>query len=126
MAINYKAGKPEARQFFVEPGEYTIRVIDAKEDTSKTGNDMIKLTLEVVMKDGSKGPRLFDYLVFTEKARFKADQFLQATGEHPGDGKDYTWDEQKLIGLECQARLTVEEYDNKKSNKVEAYLFDEY
>ena len=96
--------------------------MDAEEDTSKkTGADMIKLTLAII-EDGKRGPKLFDYLVFTQGAAFRGDQFLVACGAHPGEGEDYEWDAEKLIGMKCRATLKVEKYDGKESNKVAAYL----
>lgn len=126
MAIAFKAGNPEASEFYVEPGEHTLRVVEAKEDTSKGGNDMIKLTLQVVRKDGSKGPKLFDYLVFTAAAFWKVDQFLKAAERHPGAGEEINIDADDLIGIEVEAELKIEEHEGKKSNKVESYLFDEF
>lgn len=125
MAIQFKAGKPENKTFHVEPGDYKLRVAEAKEDTSKSGNDMIKLTLRVIKDDGTDGSMLFDYLVFTESSRWKVDAFLQSCGKHPGDGQSLDIDVDDMIGWECEATLAVEEFDGKKSNKVVSYIFDE-
>lgn len=126
MAIQFKAGKPEASQFFVPEGDYTVRVIEAEQDTSKAGNEMIKLKLRVRMADGSEGPALFDYLVFNEKCFWKVDAFLKACGRHPGEGSKVDIEADDLIGYECYASIVVEKHDGKKSNKVGAYLFDEF
>jgi len=125
MAIPFKAGNPEASAFNVPAGEYKLRVIEATQDTSKTGNDMIKLKLRVVKKDGTDGPALFDYLVFTEKAFYKVDQFLKACDKHPGEGEQSELDADEMIGWECEASLKIETYNGKESNKIEAYLFDD-
>ena len=121
MALTYKSGSPSASAFFVEPGTYKLRVIEAEEDTSKSGNDMVKLKLRVIKDDGREGPALFDYLVLSETTGWKIDQFLSACGEHPGEGEDVDLDVDKMIGWECEAELTVETYQGKKSNKVQAY-----
>lgn len=125
MAITFKAGKPASSEFHVEAGDYRLRVVEASEDTSRAGNDMIKLKLRVVRDNGSDGPGLFDYLVFSESAFWKVDTFLKSCGKHPGEGEEIALDPDDMIGWECMATLSVETYDGKKSNKVAAYLFDE-
>lgn len=126
MSLKYKSGSISASAFFVEAGTYKLRVIEAQEDTSKAGNEIIKLKLRVIMDDGSDGPALFDYLVFSESAGWKIDQFLSACGQHPGEGKEVELDADAMIGWECEAELTVESYDGKKSNKVQSYIIKEF
>jgi hypothetical protein len=125
MAITYKTKTPERVQFFVPPGDYTLQIIDAEEDTSKSGNDMIKIKCRVVKDDGLLGVSLFDYLVFSEKTLFKIDQFLKACGRHPGADCDFSLDCEELIGWEFQATLKVEEHNGNKNNKIAAYLFED-
>lgn len=122
----YTAGKPQSTEFHVPSGEYRFRVIEAKDDTSKAGNEMIKLKLRVLHKSGEEGPALFDYLVFDASSLWKIDSFLKAVDQHPGEGKEVEVKAESLIGLEGEARLKVEDYNGKKSNKVDAYLFDEF
>ena len=125
MALTYKAGKPEASSFIVPAGVYTLRVIEAEEDTSKGGNDMVKLKLRVVKDDGKDGPALFDYLVFTESSFWKIDAFLKSADKHPGEGEEVELDCDDMIGWEVRAKLTVDTYNGKQSNKVDAYLFED-
>lgn len=125
MALKYTAGKPDSQSFTVPAGEYKLRVIEADEDTSKSGNDMIKLKLRIVKSDGRDGPAMFDYLVFSDSSFWKIDAFLKAAGEHPGEGEEVSIDCTAIIGWEVQARLTVDTYNGKQSNKVDAYLFDD-
>lgn len=126
MAIQFKAGKPEASAFTVPEGDYKLRVIEASEDTSKAGNDMIKLKLRIIKADGSDGPAMFDYLVFSESSFWKVDHFLKSCNEHPGEGEEVAIDCNKIIGWTCEATLSLERYNGKDSNKVTAYLFDEF
>ena len=125
MAIQFKTGKPNPSEFYVEPGDYRLRVIEANEDTSKGGNDMIKLKLRVLKPDGDEGPALFDYLVFTDTSFWKIDHFLKSCAQHPGEGENVEIDPDQIIGWECQAALKVEAYEGQKSNKVAAYLWDD-
>lgn len=46
----------------ITPGRYRVRIADAEMTTSKNGNDMIKLTLDV---SGYSG-HVWDYIVFME------------------------------------------------------------
>lgn len=126
MALSYRAGNPAASSFAVPAGEYTLRVIEAEEDTSKQGNDMLKLKLRVVRDDGRDGPALFDYLVFSENSFWKIDAFLKSAGQHPGEGEEVNIDPEQCIGWEVRAELKVDNYNGKKSNKVESYLFEEF
>ena len=46
--MKYTSSNQESRDFYVQPGDYDVRVIDAVETVSKnSGAEMIKLTLEV-------------------------------------------------------------------------------
>lgn len=125
MAISYTAGNPSTKDFHVAPGDYKLKVIEAEEDTSKAGNDMIKLKLRIIKSDGGDGPALFDYLVFSESSLWRVDAFLKSCDQHPGEGVKVDIDPTAIIGWECEAKLAVDDYDGKKSNKVAAYLFDE-
>ena len=123
----YTPQKPKAGMGTCVPeGEYKLRVLEAKEDTSTAGNDMVKLKLRVVMPDGTDGPALFDHLVFTESALWKLDQFLASAGKHPGEGVPVTLGVNEMIGWECVALLEVEAYKGTKNNKVKSYLFEEF
>lgn len=65
------------RESLLEPGEYPFRVIDAVDATSKNGNEMIKLKLEVFGKNGDTA-HVFDYLL--EKMAFKLRHFAESAG----------------------------------------------
>lgn len=119
----YTAKKPEpAPEFFVPEGEYKFRVVEATDDTSKTGNEMIKLKLRVIREDETEGPALFDYLVFTESSFWKVDAYCASVGrDEIKDGETA-----RLVGDVGRARLIVEAYNGKKNNKVDTYLFDEF
>jgi hypothetical protein len=122
----YTAGKPSSSEFFVPAGDYKFKVVEATEDTSKAGNEMIKLKLKPQMPDGREGPSFFDYLVFNEKSFWKVDAFLKSCDQHPGEGEETDIKAEDLIGYEGEVSLTVETFEGKKSNKVAAYLFEEF
>ena len=114
---SYKASTPSERPDHVEPGDYEVEVVDAIETISKGGHEMIELKLKT-----SAGSYLYDFLVFVPSAYWKIDAFRAATGEvvEPDEETEITADH--VIGRTGTARLTVEEYNAKKRNKVVAWI----
>lgn len=58
-------------------GEYDFEVVKAVDDTSKSGNEMIKLEIDVYAISGKK-TRVYDYLL--ESMDYKLKHFCEATG----------------------------------------------
>ena len=114
---SYTASTPTERPDFVDPGDYQVEIIDAIETVSKTGHEMIELKLRT-----SAGSYLYDFLVFIPTAFWKIDAFRAATGEMVSPEEDVEITGDDLIGRTGKARLSVEEYNGKKSNKVAAWL----
>ena len=114
---SYTASTPTERPDFVDPGDYQVEVIDAIETVSKTGHEMIELKLRT-----SPGSYLYDFLVFIPNAFWKIDSFRAATGEVVSPEEDVEITADDLIGRTGKARLSVEEYNGKKRNKVTAWL----
>jgi hypothetical protein len=105
----------------VKAGEYLLTVIEAIETVSKnSGDEMIKLHLEVE----GHGCRLFDYLVASESSAWKLDTFRKAIGEAVVEGEEVELHAARLVGRRGYARLKVETYQGKDSNKVEFWLTD--
>lgn len=125
MSISFRTSRIETSEFHVEPGDYRLRVLEASEDTSKSGNDLIKLKFRVIKDDGTDGPIIYDYLVFTDSSFWKINHFLKSCGQHPGENEQVDLDPDEMIDWICEATLKLEEYDGKKTNKVAAYLWDD-
>jgi hypothetical protein len=98
-------------------GDYDFVILDAEETTSKAGNDMLKVKLEV------KGEHIYDYLLSKGSTAWKLKAFCRAmnlldkyeTGNlNAGD----------LIGRKGRVELAIEPatgaYDAK--NKVKKYI----
>ena len=115
---SYKASEPNSRPDYVEPGEYTIEIINAEESISKKGNPMIELKLRI--QPG--GTICFDNLVFAETAFWKIDTFRLATGEVITPDEEVDIEPDDLIGRTARVRLLVDEYNGRKRNKVAAWL----
>jgi hypothetical protein len=114
---SYTASTPTERPDFVDPGDYQVEVIDAIETVSKTGHEMIELKLKTLL-----GSYLYDFLVFIPNAFWKIDSFRAATGEEVSPEEEVEIIADDLIGRTGKARLSVEEYNGKKRNKVAAWL----
>lgn len=114
---SYTASIPNERPDFVEPGDYEVEVVNAIETVSKGGHDMIELNLKT-----SAGSYLYDFLVFIPTAFWKIDSFRAATGEVVEPDQDVEITADHVIGRTGTARLTVEEYNGKKRNKVAAWI----
>ena len=114
---SYTSSTPSERPDFVEPGDYQVEIIDAIETVSKGGHDMIELKLKT-----SAGSYLYDFLVFIPTAFWKIDSFRAATGEDVKPDQDVEISTDHVIGRTGTARLTVEEYNGKKRNKVAAWI----
>ena len=114
---SYTSSTPSERPEFVEPGDYQVEIIDAIETISKGGHDMIELKLKT-----SAGSYLYDFLVFIPTAFWKIDAFRAATGEEVKPDQDVEISADHVIGRTGTARLTVEEYNGKKRNKVAAWI----
>ena len=121
---SYISGQASKRTELHKEGNYLAVVIGAEEKTSAKGSEMIELKIEVVGPDIDEGTGaiLFDYLVFTEAAFFKIDQFRAACGETIVKGASVDIEADDLIGKSVEVRLVAEEYKGVKRNKVGAYL----
>lgn len=98
-------------------GDYPFKVVNAKETVSKSGNDMIELTLNV----GGE-ITLIDRLVFTPNAYWRIDDFRRATGEVLGTGRT-SFEAEHCIGRTGFVHLgTEDDINGKERNIVQAYL----
>ncbi len=88
----------------LKPGRYAFEVIESSETMSQAGNEMIKLNLKI----GGKPNRVWDNLVFTEKAFWKVTQFLEAIGENLEDGDDVEVTADGVLGRVGIVDLTIE------------------
>lgn len=90
--------------------EVTARVKEAEFAISNSGNDMIRLNVELLNEEGGVLRSLNEYLVFSEKAEWKLSQFAESTGFADEDGKEVTFNEENLIGRTGKVRVTQETY----------------
>lgn len=116
MSILKKVDFSEVSEGFkiVSEGSHNAFVYEMSEETSKAGNEMIKIVFKIA--DGEfKGQTLFHYLVFTPKAMFKVREFTMACGdgvEYSGEDVDF----EEYRGKKVTLDIKHEEFgDNKKT-----------
>lgn len=112
-----------SRPAFLPAGKYTATVMNSEEKTSKSGNEMIELRLEISGDDieEGKGPIVYDNLVFTENSAWRIDQFRSALGEDIVEGAEVEVEPDDLLDARVSVTLSVDEYEGKKRNKVVQY-----
>lgn len=118
MEWTFNADDYEEKDFTVLPvGDYRVRIKEVERSTSKnSGNEMIKLTLEV---SGSNS-LLWNYIVFMTNAPQKTNQMLGVFFNSFGMAPDM--DEQHWIGKVGAARVKHEEYNGEMQAKIAYFL----
>lgn len=101
-----------------EEGIHLAKLTKIDEGTSQAGDDMLKATFEVI-KGSSKGARVFDNFVLTDKALWKFKMCLSAMGVKC-DGK-IAIDLDKLVGKTVNVEVGYEEYNGQKRARILDY-----
>lgn len=84
-------------------GVYACKLTEA---TRRTGDhDDLAVVYEITAPKEHKGFPLYDYVPFSEAARFRLRQFLEAFGLVTEKKEKGQFDPTKLIGKECQVRI---------------------
>ena len=99
-------------------GNHIAKIVEVQENTTQAGDDMLTMVFEVIKGD-SKGARVYDNFVLTDKALWKLKQLLQALGIKC-DGK-IVLDLDKLIGRACDILVYHEEYNGKTKARIDEY-----
>lgn len=100
-------------------GQHTAKIVEVQENTTQAGDDMLTMVFEVIKGD-SKGAKVFDNFVLTDKALWKLKQLLQVVGVKC-DGK-IALDLDKLVGKVCDIAVFHEEYNGKLKAKIDEYI----
>ena len=99
--------------------EVNARVKEAEFAISSSGNDMIRLSVELLNEEGGVLRSCNEYLVFSEKAEWKLSQFAESTGFADEDGTEVSFSEENLVGRQGRVRVTQETYvDNSGQEKL--------
>lgn len=100
-------------------GQHTAKIVEVQENTTQAGDDMLTMAFEVIRGD-SKGARVYDNFVLTDKALWKLKQLLQVVGVKC-DGK-IALDLDKLVGKVCDIAVYHEEYNGKLKARIDEYI----
>lgn len=99
-------------------GVHTAKCVEVQENTTQAGDDMLTMVFEVIKGD-SKGAKVYDNFVLTDKALWKLKQLLQVIGVKC-DGK-IVLDLDKLVGKVCDILVYHEEYNGKTKARIDEY-----
>ena len=124
MAINWKFNADDYKENDfkpLDPGDYRVRIAEAEETTAKSsGNDMIKLTLDV----SGHASRLWYYLVLSpdnpQRVNQKLGQIFSSFGITPGDMNVANW-----VGKVGACRTKHDQYNGETKAVVSYFLSKE-
>ena len=95
-----------------QPGLYNARVREVEHGFSK-GDDgkpdksraRLQVIYEILDEGDFKGSRLYDYVSFSEAAKWRLDQFLQAMGESSEDRRKGEFDTDDFVGMPVKLKV---------------------
>jgi hypothetical protein len=118
-SINYTFEDRGAIPALLEEGAYEVEVKSVEFGYSQAGNEKADLQLNVLSHDGKT---IYDSLTFTEKAFWRIDQALKSLGIATAKGESLDVSESLLVGKKGWVNLVVEEWNDRKRNKVGDWL----
>lgn len=80
MKVTPKTEAQIAEASLIADGEYVYSVIGAVDQTSKSGNAMTKLSVQIFDNEGEPATRIWDYLVDTDATAYKVRHFADSAG----------------------------------------------
>lgn len=105
-------------------GEYDFEVIKTTEGFSKSGNEMLTVTLLLVGLDGQTNT-VFDYLLDTKQMAFKIKHFFSSIGLEDDYSKEVEFFENNLLTKKGRAIVGIQkDYDGKypAKNVIKDYI----
>jgi hypothetical protein len=118
---SYKQQIPEAPLQAWPPGIYEVEIISAEEKTSRAGNDMIVLKVQVLQDGETKGGKIMEHLVFSPKAVWKVDQVRQALGETIVPDEEVEVEADDFIAKRGKVALIIDE-DDARWNRIDYWI----
>jgi hypothetical protein len=116
ITVDLGAVKSNEDRYVLPDGDYEITCTDVFRDVSKSGNPM--LVFHFVTRADQKGLRLREYCVTEGPAQFKLGICVEALGLGKA-GEQVSFKKSQAIGRRCVAKLKAEEYNGKRSSKIE-------
>jgi hypothetical protein len=119
LNVNHKEAETKTGFTVLPEGDYDVIISEVEKKQSSAGNDMLKLTLTIrtdIAQDGHKR-KIWDYLVDTEKAKFKFQQV--AKGLDFAEGAKYdTIDEFAEAILYKAVKVTIKHETSEFNGKT--------
>jgi len=105
----------ERMNLFIDPGWYDFEIVKVIEQTSKSGNNMFKVTV-ALMNDPTMGTDV--YLVAEQGKRWFLKQLLKACDCPANEDGVYEWDEEDIIGRTVSGKIenSIEEWIDRAGN----------
>lgn len=100
----------------VPAGIYAGTIVDVQERTSKNGNPMLVLTLDVDA-GGGRSIEVAEYVPLTERTAWKVERWLAACGHVFDEGQEVTLEPRMLLGRRPMV-LTYNEPGQKDASKL--------
>lgn len=98
----------------LEEGVYNLTIAKVEETTSSTGNPMLKIEYDVNGVEGNR--KLWDNYVLIDKCLWKIKELFEALGIDTGSIVEM--DVTELVGMQVNAKITQETYNNEIVNRV--------
>lgn len=102
----------------IPEGTYLAQIVEGKVETSKEGNAMINWRFDICEGDATGKP-LWDYTSLQPAALWKVKSLIETAGI-PFDPKGFSTED--ALGKRLRLKVTLEEYEGKQRNKIDAYL----
>ena len=102
----------------LDEGVYRLQIAKVEETTSSTGNPMIKVEYDVLDVDGNR--KLWDNYVLIDKCLWKVKELFDALGIDTGAIVEM--DVQELVGMEVNAKVVQEAYQDTIQNRVKKIM----
>jgi hypothetical protein len=98
------------QNYTIPDGKYKIEIEAAETKISpKTSNEYIRCKCRVTLRDGTRGPAIYDNLVFALKSLWKVDQAREAVGYAVVPGEPCTLEPEDLIGKKAVVIVKTDE-----------------
>lgn len=107
---------------YVAPGRYLATIEDAEGDTSKAGNQMIRLSLRIRSAGDYQNTTLIDLFTLTDKAIFRLVNFLEILTGKPVPRKALSLNTDAWLNKQIAVEVEDREYNGRTSSSVAAYL----
>jgi hypothetical protein len=101
-----------------EEGQHVAVLKSIEEKSSSNGNEMLSAVFEVAVGE-SRGAKIYDNFVLTQKSLWKLKSYLDAIGIK-SEGK-LQIDIDNLVGKRCIIQVIHEDYNGQTKSRIDAY-----